>query len=122
MTSGPPTTQPTALTEACSITNWPCRAPRALRSSISMDFVTFRGSAWSMIARPLSTSPPSSFICPEGPIPEQGDLRRAPVHRPVEVPVKSTEVELARLVVLAGRDVVVLRLGPDPRQLPLGRP
>src|SRR5262249_46554243 len=55
-------------------------------------------------------------------IPEEGDLRRGLVQPPVDVPIETTEAEPARLVELAGRDVVVLRLEPDPRQPALDRP
>src|SRR5215468_2744251 len=55
-------------------------------------------------------------------IPEEGDLCRCLVQPPVEVPIETTEAEPARLVELAGRDVVVLRLEPDSRQPSLDRP
>src|SRR5262249_10617413 len=55
-------------------------------------------------------------------IPEEGDLRRSLVQPPVELPTETTEPDPARLVELAGRDVVVLRLEPDPRQPSLDRP
>src|SRR5689334_19608935 len=55
-------------------------------------------------------------------IPEEGDLRRGLVQPAVEVPIEITEAEPARLVELAGRDVVVLRLECDPRQPSLDRP
>src|SRR3954464_2205151 len=59
---------------------------------------------------------------PEVEIPEEGNLRRPLVQPPVEVTVEAPEVEPARLVEPAGRDVVAWRCEPDPRQPPLNHP
>ena len=70
--------------------------------------------------RPAGPGPLGRLL--EVEIPEEGDLPGPPAEPPVKVPVEAAEAEPARFVEPADRDVVALRLGPDPRQPPLDRP